>query len=438
MIRSTSWTARAARLRGRVALLGALAAATLAGACTERIDSGNACPALCPTENSPVRDTVLTGAVVLDTTLAGFPLAGNASYLLLATHPAPDSIDVRAIVRFDSVPARFFPAGAGDSAAITRVDSSFLRLRVDTTSTRFAQAVTIEAYDVDTLAAVDTSTAALSALFRPARLLGSVTIAPGGITGDSLRVPISNAAVAARAGRSLRVGLRVRSAGAAQLRLATTQSGSGEFGARLSFDPATDTLYRPLVVSPVSVTPGEAAIAQTYRDFNIVARGARAAIGTDLVVGGAPARRAFLRFVVPTRLIDSATIVRASLQLVQRPAVGLDRTDTVVVRPDVVLANASVTDLVRAAALAGSGTGFSIDSLKLSPADSGLRELSLVGVVRAWRTLPAGTQRALVLRAALEGGQAGELRFYSTEAGSAALRPRLRISYIPRTEFGIP
>ena len=45
--------------------------------------------------------------------------------------------------------------------------------------------------------------------------------------------------------------------------------------------------------------------------------------------------------------------------------------------------------------------------------------------------------RALVLRSAFEGAEIGEIRFFSREA-PAALRPRLRLSYIPRTEFGLP
>jgi hypothetical protein len=96
-----------------------------------------------------------------------------------------------------------------------------------------------------------------------------------------------------------------------------------------------------------------------------------------------------------------------------------------------------VTDLRRAIALSSSGRLFGVDSVRIVPTDSGTREVSLVGVVRSWRALPAGTQRAVVLRAALEGAQASDLRFYSTEAG-AALRPRLQISYIPRSNFGLP
>jgi hypothetical protein len=50
---------------------------------------------------------------------------------------------------------------------------------------------------------------------------------------------------------------------------------------------------------------------------------------------------------------------------------------------------------------------------------------------------PRGTQRALVLRADAEGLQASAVRFYSVEA-PAGLRPRLRLSYVPRTNFGLP
>jgi hypothetical protein len=63
--------------------------------------------------------------------------------------------------------------------------------------------------------------------------------------------------------------------------------------------------------------------------------------------------------------------------------------------------------------------------------------LPLVNAVRAWRFLPSGTQRAIVLRAAAEGNQTGEVRFFSSEA-AAAQRPRLRLTYIPRTSFGLP
>jgi hypothetical protein len=423
-----------------LARLAVLALVAVVAACAEHIEGGAVCPDLCPTENVPVTDTVLD-AVSLDTALVGYPIPGEPAYLLLAVRPRPDTLDVRTIVRFDTLPHRYFPTGAADSVAITRVDSGYITLHVDTTSLQLAQPTTIEAFDVDTTNDVDSTTAALNKLFRADRLLGARTITRDSVTGDSIRVRISNTAIAAHARDSLRfrVGLRLSSAGPARIRVVSSQAGTAPNPVRLSFDPvsAGDTTYAPIVINPTSTTPSELTLAAGLRDFTIVAAGALQQSGADLLVGGLPGRRSFLRFNVPSRFVDSATIVRATLEMVQRPLPGVEATDTVQVEAAVVLAVQSVTDLRRAADLSAPGAAFGIDSLRVSPADSGLRTLSLVNLVRAWRSLPSTTQRALVLRARLEGAQASAVRLFSTEAG-ATLRPRLHLSYIPRTEFALP
>jgi hypothetical protein len=237
--------------------------------------------------------------------------------------------------------------------------------------------------------------------------------------------------------RRLRIGLRLVSGAAAQLRVIAAAAGGAGDGPRLTYDPVPDTLYQPVVVVTRSVTPTPAAIGALYTTFSIASVAARAALGTDLVVGGAPAERVFLRFAVPRRLADSTTIVRATLELVQRPARGLAARDSVTVRSQAVTATEAVTDVRRAATLLAASSLVATDSLRLSPSDSGRRVIAVVQLVRAWRSLPEGTQRAMVLRSAFEGSEVGEVRFFSSE-GPAALRPRLRLSYIPRTEFGIP
>jgi hypothetical protein len=421
-----------------LARLAAFLALPLFAACTERIDAGSACPDLCPTENVPVSDTVLD-AVVFDTALTGFPLPGVPNYLLLEARQGVDSVDVRAIVRFDSLPRRFFPVGGADSLVISKVDSGFLRLHIDSTTKVATQPITISAYDVDTATAVDTSTVALSRLFRADRLLGSITIRPESLTTDSLRIPISNAAIARHTQDStrLRIGLRLTSSAPARLRIVSSQSGTTANRARLSFDPSSDTTYSPLVLTPSSATPGEPNLALALQDFTIATVGAKPAPGVDLQIGGFPSQRALLRFNVPARFVDSSTVVRAALLLTQRPVRGGDIQDTVQLQTDIVLADSSIHDLGRIVQLAANGAALGVDSLRIAPADSGARSLSLVNVLRAWRTLPANTQRAIVLRASREGQQVAALRFFSVEA-APALRPRLRISYIPRTEFALP
>jgi hypothetical protein len=62
----------------------------------------------------------------------------------------------------------------------------------------------------------------------------------------------------------------------------------------------------------------------------------------------------------------------------------------------------------------------------------------MVGALRAWQAVgPTTLQRAIVLRSAREGASAPSVVFYSTEA-APALRPRLRITYVNKVEFGVP
>ena len=439
---SLSILARGSVARRAAGLAGALAAA-LAAACAEELEGGAACPSLCPVTNEAVRDTVLD-PVVFDTAVGNVPVVGDAPSFLLAVRPGADSLDARAVFRFDAVPARYAPSAGGDSVPLTAVRSSTLRLAVDTSGTYFGAArarvpgapLTLEAYDVDTTSGADTTQAVLASLFRPARLLGRVTLPAGTAVDTAVRIPIATGAFAARAGGRLRVGVRVVSTQAAQVRVFTARA-SGLLGAlapSVKFVPATDTATRELTVGLSSTTPAERTLAAAYVGQSVIARAPGAAPGGDLVVGGLPARRTLLRFQVPARFVDSVSLVRATLQLAQRPAAGADPLDSVFVRPLVVLATGEVTDPVRVTELA-SPTG--IPGLRLGPAGEGVREFAVVQLLNAWRVLPAGTQRALVLRADGEGVQASAVRFYSTEA-PAGLRPRLRLSYVPRTNFGLP
>ncbi len=437
-LRAFSCVGRATR--ARAAALVALAVLVGAAACSEQLDSGATCTTLCPLANEQLRDTVLD-PVALDSTLAGFPLAGATRQLLVATAPAPDSLDVRAVIRFDSLPAKYAPPAGGDSVAITKVDDTYVRLFLDTTAVAPTAAVRLEAYDVDTPTGGDTATTTLAALFTPSRQIGTASFAAGQKYPDSLHLKLSDSAFAAKAsgGARLRIGLRVVSTAPAELRVFGVRSGTSlsSVAPSISFDAATDTIYKAVIVSPTSVVPsGGAIVAGAVVDQSLVVVSPRAAAGTDLIVGGAPGRRSFIRFNLPIRLTDSTDVVRAVLELTQRPARYVPSTDTVRLRSEAVLATTSVTDLVQAALLAAPG-GFSADTLTLSPADSGTRVFSLVTLIRAYRSLPATTMRAIALRTPLEGAQAGEVRFFSSEA-AAAVRPRLRLTYIPRTSFGVP
>jgi hypothetical protein len=76
--------------------------------------------------------------------------------------------------------------------------------------------------------------------------------------------------------------------------------------------------------------------------------------------------------------------------------------------------------------------------LRVVPADSGVRRLELVSLVRVWaNTNAATTQRSIALTVGPEGLDPAEAVFFSSKA-EATLRPRMQLTYVPRVTLGLP
>ena len=416
----------------------ALLATVVLGACGERLEGGAACPVLCSGESLALKDTVLD-AIVLDSTLTGFPPRGSSNLLALVN--SGDSIEVRYIVRFDSLPIRYITGS--DTVPITSVDSAFVRIAIEEGLSRFSGPVVFEAYDVDTTA-VDSVTAALLPLFRPERLIGTLSVDSAALK-DSVRLFLNNDAVAAKitAGQRLRIGVRVTAAQPVRLAVLSANTGSSPV---LRFDPApADTTIDFFSVPTRSQTPaGERRIALDFTDYNVVA-GGQLLLPADVIgVGGPRGRRTYFRFELPARITDSTTVIRASLILTQKPASTYGFADSVTVAPQVVIATSEITDLYKAALITDTLPGndppsiFRLPARQMPPGASAERVFDVGEVVRFWRSTSADrVPQAIVLRSTLEGIAPAEAQFYSNEA-AANLRPRLLITYLPRSEFGIP
>ena len=414
-----------------------VAVSVVLAACGERLESGNACPILCPGQSLALRDTTVTG-VVLDTTLTGFPPRGASTFLLLAN--SGDTAEVRYVVRFDSLPSTYVKGA--DTLAITSVDSAYIRISFDATQSRFSAPVTFEAYDVDATT-TDSVTSALLPLFRSDRRIGLVTVDSASLK-DSVRIFLDNGVVANRMfnGQRLRIGVRVVSP--APVRIAVLSANTSSFP-RLAFDPApADTAIGIQTLVPRSFTPAsDLRIAVDFTDYNIPVGGS--ALPADAIgVGGPRGRRAYIRFDIPARITDSTTIVRATLILTQRAAPTYGFTDSITVASQVVVATSEVTDLSKAALITDTLPGrnppsvFGLPSIRVPPGGMAERQFDIVNVVRFWRSTTAErVPQAIVLRSANEATSILEARFYSIEA-AAALRPRLVITYVPQSEFGIP
>ena len=415
---------------------GALGAALLLvlGACSENVTSSLGCPSLCSDQSATLRDTVLVGSIVFDSTLTGFPLVGDTRELSLVARG--DTADVRIITRFDSLPQRYVPSTPQPDSLIARVDSANLIFRIDTAFVKPTIPLTIEAYDVDTTAN-DTIPQTLLPLFRPDRLLGSQTYQVSQLL-DTLRLPLDTTILRQKIqnNQRLRIGLKLSGSQSATLRI----SGS-TFAPRVRFRVSADTTVLPDTVFLRSMTPtSDAPVAASLLMYRLVASGALPPPPSNvLALGGLSGARVYMRFDIPSIVIDSVQVIRASLQLTQMPsrsAGGGQDTLTLVTLP--VTAGPAITDPFTASQFLAPPGLWPVDTLQLMPSSSGARTLEIVNIVRAWRSVEASNStRALVLRVLQEASSPGELDF-SSSGGPVASRPSLRITYVPRRGFGIP
>lgn len=419
-----------------------------ASACAEDFQGGTGCPVLCPESGFDIEHDTLDAVIALDTAIRGYPLPGEENALtLLQRFGNGDTVITAGIVRFDFI-AKTLPAGTNDSTPIVKLDSVILRLNaeplgLDSLSGRDTSKrvpVTIEVYDVDT-AASDFDTAAVRARFRPENVIGSFTARRDSLT-DSVFVALDTAAVRARVqtGR-LRIGLRIRSDTSMTVPIRSTEGGGPLFLRYHATAASGDTATR--TITPASESSGEAGDVPILDDYMIVLRGTPPPPPQILAIGGLPAHRVYLRLAIPPRLIDSVTVVRASLVMTQTPVRGRsDDTVRAALQPNVSIAR-PIVEPGRAALLVRSVSG--LEERARAPIDSGIVRFELAGpaivlpnAITLWRFTPEGElPRALVIRSSLEGHFPSEFHFFSSEA-PANLRPRLEISYVRRVDFSLP
>ena len=413
----------------------ATAVAVVFGACDESLEGGTACPLLCPQQQATIRDTTFI-AVDVDTAIAGYPAFGTEVSLFLASFG--DTLQTRGVARFDSLPTTFRHHNSTVDSNIVFVDTgAVVKLRIVTGDT-IGPPTTIEVYDVDLGGADDADPKAVVSAFTPDRLLGSRTV-PADSLRDSVSVAIDPDKLLAKIqseapGNRLRVGLRVTSAsGSAQMRVVT---GNGQAPPLLIFRPSADTSVSLDTLGAFSRTPAETFLAADYADYLVVATAPPDPPSDVIRVGGLPGRRAYMRFNIPPQILDSSNIVRATLLLTQRAnGFSPNASDSVAIAPFGVTAGPGITDLSRALLFLFAPPG--TDSVRLVAADGGVREFELIRLVKLWAaTTATKTPRALSLRSSVEGISGRQIDFYSLEA-APALRPKLRITYLPRNTGGL-
>jgi len=422
----------------RILMLTGFAAALSLAACGEKLESGAGCPILCPTPDVQLRDTTVE-AIAVDSSLAGFPVIGEESPLLLAARG--DTLDTRVIFRFDSLSKSYPHPSAPADSFVNHIDSAMIRVVLDTSTLAGVprlptSPVTVEMYDVGS-AASDTVAADYLPLFNPSNLIGTKTFAPESLAKDTLNLPLAPSTVLQKiiSGSRLRVGLRLVSSTSTQLRIES----SAVAGATLRYKPASDTAVNVVLLSQTPTDTALSTLRTDLEDYVITAKNLAPRPANTIAIGGFPANRTYMRFDLPSKIVDSSTVVRATLYLTQYPMrTSASAQDSLTMYPFAITAGAVLTDIPRLMRLVNVNT-LASDSLRLVPSDSGGKRMELVGIVRVWKNTKAEqTQRALVLVGANEGTNPATAAFFSSSASDPSLRPRLQLTYVPTVTLGLP
>ncbi|HEX7939061.1 MAG TPA: hypothetical protein VF483_08705 [Gemmatimonadaceae bacterium] len=426
MLPSLSQFARVRPLLIAAALVGAIVG------CQQDLSSGMACPSLCPQQADSLHDTTIF-ALDFDTSVVGYPTLGSENQFELTTGK---TFDLRAIVRFDTLQATFTHKGTGVDSDLVSVASAVMKMVIAKADT-LGPPVTFSLYDVEVDSTEnDTSAAALTPRFIPANLIGQRTV-PADSLKDSIAVPLDTAKLLAKVhvlpfGR-MRVGVQISAPQPTEVQIFSANSGFAPF---MFIRPSLDTSVDSISIGPSSKTPTDDALtASELADFQLLSVATPAPASDVIRVGGIPGRRAYLRFNIPTRILDSSAVIRASLILTQKPNPGApDAADTAGVVPYELASGTALTDLRRILIF----LSFGMDSVGTAPKDSGERSFEIISALRRWRfTRPERTPRTLALSATREGEGAWEVDFFS-ERAAPAVRPRLHISYLPLPKGGLP
>lgn len=443
------------------------AAIVIAAACSERLDTSKNCPLLCADNALVFKDTTID-VVTFDSAFPGFTGVGErwpspalatsngAGYLYETFVPVVsrgDSVDIRQVFRFDTLPGTL---SSSDTTSITAVTDSKLLLVLDTTRAVIpAGPTTISLYDVDDSNVTDDTTAfILGARFTPARLIASRTFTRAEAFADTINglgsvstirgfpvtIPDSVMLRYIKGPHRLRIGVKITSTGSTALHFVAPSVNSSDLVPRLTYDPSPDTAVKAWGVS--TQYNGTGTTATRFRAQSLVLRDLTPLQNDgSLEVGGLVAVRSLLKVKVPRSFLDTITIVRASLDLTQRPLRTVPGAgDGVRVRARVAIAGPALgTDPRRLVEfLDPTLEGVALPSLKLVPRDSGVRSFDVGAALRLWITQDSTLPTAFVMYSEGEGFQEQRPAFFSSRASNPALRPKLRISYVTRREGAIP
>jgi len=353
-----------------------------------------------------------------DSTFTGYVKPPAAPALLVSN--GLRGYEERAVLRFPARPDSVIVRDTLRAYAIDSVTMAFNLVARDTNSTGLQLLV----YRLPPLIDTTSTYGQLDPAFVPENLVTTVPIPDsliaGGLRAVLLGADLARVALSPADSGVLALGVRVDAPTFTGVRLGALAAGTGGVYVTYATLDIPDTGTARLRSFPLLAT------------FNSSLPAVPEVVdSTLLTVGGSPASRSMIRFEVPRRIRDSATVVRATLELTPvAPITGLP-TD-----PALLMARGVIADL-GAKSPVQSNFGVGLDTIP-----EGTSDTVDVEIVRMLQQVWLGTGRppALVLSLTpeLEAASFSRPVFYSTRAADPAVRPRLRISYVPSFPFENP
>ena len=383
--------------------------------CQERLTAPADCPDLCPGGQSRVFDTVISPLANSDTSYLGY-IARNAAGALLVSNGLPASED-RAVYRFNARPDSI---EVRDTLRPYTVDSALLGMNLVARDTA-VNGLKLYLYRIDPAVDIDDTFSSIEPQLVPAAIIDSIQV-PDSLSSGLVQTVLRGADVAKVAlptgtGGVLAIGVAMAADQPTGIRIGASAAGTGAtFISYVTLEvPDTGSIRRQSLVR-----------APAFNAF--VTEAPVVPDPAFLTVGGEPSSRALLRFDLPEDIEDSATIVRATLELVPRSAMLSLPGD-----PALLQAKALLADLGAKSPVTADENFISADTLAVG---SDTVRLDMTTIVRLWQ---ASTERpeAVFLSLLPEGASFTRPVFGSTRSGVVGA-PRLRITYMKPFPFENP
>jgi hypothetical protein len=380
--------------------------ALAAAACRESVVAPGACPDFCPASQFEVIDTVVAGVIEREEWAAGYVYAYEATAMQVVRDSA--ARDSWALVRF--IPFTDSLDFEDDVFPILSTDSFELRLTI-LRSVTDVEDLELVVHRLPVTIDKETSYEDLIPYFQDSTVIATIEVDD---TTESVAEVLPPDAFPSLGEDSLTaaIGLALRTDSGGYVDLATREgtTGSPILTRYVTVDQAGDTTELSDANEPV------------FDSF--VAPDAPAPGPDALGIGGSPSSRAILRVNLPSAILDSSDIVRATLLIAQdMPALGAPG-DSVLfqafaLREDLGLKSPFAVPSISDTVVPG--------SLPIPVGSADTIRVDITHILRPWQsdsTLP----NSLLLTVVPEAASLGELRLLSSISGTP---PSLHIAYVP-------